>query len=176
MGYYWCEIGCHHEAYGYFGGQSYGAIPVSSKQHSSEQHIQFTETRKKLQLDRMPIQKCWSKSVVKQSVKRKPNENSPNVNAPKPKFNASKPKIGTKPAVTGLKIVARPKKIERPKYSKAVWVSRFDASSTNEDICNYIMDSSPIDDKAKINVHKLVKRGQDLSFLNFVSLPISKPV
>lgn len=107
-----------------------------------------------------------------QPAKRMRSENSPIVNAAKPKFAGPKPKVSTKTAVTGLSIIAQPQRVEKPKFSKAVWVSRFNPSTTCDEISNYIMETAQIDDKAKFNVHKLVKKDQNLSLLKFVSFKI----
>ena len=39
------------------------------------------------------------------------------------KFNAPKPKTGTKTEFTGLSVVGKPKRIEKPKFTKALWLS-----------------------------------------------------
>lgn len=108
----------------------------------------------------------------KQSIKRKRTETTLTANAMKPKFNGPPPKTGTKTTITGLSVVAKSKPIEKPKFTKAVWVSRFDPSTTCDEITNYIMENTKIDDKTKFNVHKLVKKDQDLSQLKFVSFKL----
>lgn len=106
------------------------------------------------------------------SAKRKRSENTPNVNEIKSKFIAPKAKTGTKPAVTGLSIIAQPKRVEKPNFSKSVWVSGFGPDTPSEQISNYILQNTTITDKAKFNIHKLVKKGQDVSSLKFVSFKI----
>lgn len=108
------------------------------------------------------------KNVTHQSAKRLRTDY-----VSKPNFNAPKPKIGTKKtAPTGLTIIAPLKRDEKPKFSKAIWISRFAASTTCDDISRLIVENTPIDDKSKFNVHKLVKKDKDLATLKFVSFKI----
>lgn len=100
------------------------------------------------------------------SAKRRRTENSPKT----VKYNAPKPKTGTKTAFSGLSVVAKPKRIEKPTFAKAVWVSRLNPETTNEEIIDYIEKNTPVNDK--FNVHKLVKKDRDVSTLKFVSFKV----
>ena len=102
-----------------------------------------------------------------------PKSKAPKVNLPKPKLDAPKPKIGTKMSTKGLTVVAKPTKIEKPRYTKAVWVSRLEPETTDTDIATYITENTLIKEKSKFDVHKLVKKDQDLSTLKFVSFKIA---
>lgn len=106
------------------------------------------------------------------SAKRPRTENASTKNANKPKFNVPPAKIGTKTSVSGLSVIAQPKQIEKPNFSKAVWVSRFSPATTSDEITKYITENSSIVDKTRFNVHKLVKKDQNLSLLKFVSFKI----
>lgn len=114
-----------------------------------------------------------------QSNKRRRTETN---NATKPvpkqkvnkKFDAPKPKVGTKTTFTGLSVVENKKfaRVEKPTFTRAVWISRLNPETTNEDIVNYIIVNTQITDTARFNVHKLIKKGCDLSTLKFVSFKI----
>lgn len=112
------------------------------------------------------------RNAINQSAKRRRTENLPTQNATKPKFAGPKPKIGTKTATSGLSVVARPKPIEKPNFTKAVWVSRFSPTTTTDEIAKYIMENASIEDKTRFNIHKLVKKDQNLSLLKFVSFKL----
>lgn len=90
----------------------------------------------------------------------------------KPKFSAPPPKIGTKTAVTGLSVVAKPKHEKKVQFTRAIWVSRLNPATTNEQITEYIVANTPVTESAKFNVHKLVKKDRDVSTLRFVSFKI----
>lgn len=111
------------------------------------------------------------KNAQHQSAKRQRTEE--NVRA---KFNGDKPKakIGTKQIAgpSGLSVVAKPKRPEKPSFTKAIWVSRLNPETTTEQIAEYIVKNTSITDKAKFNVHKLVKKDRELSTLKFVSFKI----
>lgn len=88
------------------------------------------------------------------------------------KFEAPKPKMGTKSTVTRLNVVAKPTRIEKPVFKKAIWVSGFNPATTTEEIVEYIVTETPVNDKLKFNVHKLVKKDKDLSTMKYVSFKI----
>lgn len=107
------------------------------------------------------------------SAKRK-RVNDESENAVK-KFDAPKPKVGTKKTATALNIVptvTKPKPTEKPSFSKSIWISRFNPTTEPSEIANYIVAETPVIDKAKFNVHKLVKKSADLSTMKFVSFKI----
>lgn len=88
------------------------------------------------------------------------------------KFDAPKPKISTKSVFTGLSVVAKQKRIEKPTFKMAVWVSRLLPGTTNDDMANYIVSNKIIAERSKFNVHKLIKKDQDESTLKFVSFKV----
>lgn len=109
------------------------------------------------------------------SAKRQRTEDSPKPFIPpvkNVKFDAPKPKMGTKTLSTRLHVVAKPQRIEKQKFSKAIWVSGFEPATTPEEIVEYIESETPVSDKSKFNVHKLVKKDMDVSSLRFVSFKI----
>lgn len=85
---------------------------------------------------------------------------------------APKAKSGTKLNSCGLSVVSKPKRDEKPKFDKAIWVSRFNRDTTVEEITDYILTETNIDDKSMYTVHKLVKKDCDLTTLKFVSFKI----
>lgn len=89
------------------------------------------------------------------------------------KLNAPAPKVGTKTTASGLSVVVQPKRTPKPTFSKSIWVSRLGPSTTEEEIADYICENTPIVDRAKFSVHKLVKKDRDLSTLKFVSFKVA---
>lgn len=102
--------------------------------------------------------------------KRKRVNNSPQ--REKPKFPT--PKMGTKSNVGGLSAIPqRARKIdEKPKFEKAIWISRLSPDTTEDQIIDYIVNNTAVTDRTKMNVHKLVKKGVEMSSLNFVSFKV----
>lgn len=88
------------------------------------------------------------------------------------KFEAPKPRMGTKLATTRLNVIEKPKPIEKPVFNKAIWISGFNPMTTTEEIIEYIVSETSVKEKSKFNVHKLVKKGQDMSALRYVSFKI----
>lgn len=88
------------------------------------------------------------------------------------KLDAPKPRMGTKSATMRLNVVHKPERVEKPVFGKAIWVSGLAPTTTEQEIIDYIVNDTPINDKSKFRVHKLVKKGQDLSTLKFVSFKV----
>ena len=88
------------------------------------------------------------------------------------KFNAPKPKTGTKTEFTGLSVVGKPKRIEKPKFTKALWVSRIGPETTEGELADWISKNTTVTDCSKFKAHKLVKKDCDLKSLKFVSFKI----
>lgn len=91
------------------------------------------------------------------------------------KFDAPKPKVGTKKSNTNLSIVKpveKPKPTEKKSFSRAIWISRFKPTTEQSEIVDYILAEIPVNDKEKFNVHKLVKKGADLTTMKFISFKI----
>lgn len=104
-----------------------------------------------------------------QTGKRRRPDSTPNE-----KQNYPQPKIGTKSNVGGLSVVAKRelKQDDKPKFEKAIWISRLSPSVTEAEIVEFIASNTTVTDKAKMNVRKLVKKDADLSTLNFVSFKV----
>ena len=102
------------------------------------------------------------------SAKRQRTEKPPQM-----KFTETKPtaKVGTRQSA-GLSVVAKPKRPEKPSFSKAIWISRLTPTETTENITEYIVSNTSVTDKSKFTVHKLVKKDRELSTLRFVSFKI----
>lgn len=83
-----------------------------------------------------------------------------------------KAKVGTRSSTCGLTVYSQPKRNEKPKFDRAIWVSRFDRYTTVEEISDYILAETDIDDKSEYSVHKLVKKDCELDSLRFVSFKI----
>lgn len=86
------------------------------------------------------------------------------------------PKVGTNPKPIGSLVAVQlkpaPKKTEKPKFEKAVWISRLPPPTTEDEVRDYI---STIESAVSphFEVHKLVAKGRPLSELKFVSFKIS---
>lgn len=100
-----------------------------------------------------------------QAIKRKRTDD-----LPRTKINAPRANPGTKKMSTGLSVIQKTVRVEKPKFDKAIWVSRFAPESTNEEIIDWI--SKEIPTKDIFQVHKLVKKDRDVSTLRFVSYKI----
>lgn len=90
------------------------------------------------------------------------------------KMNLPSPKFGTKSNVNGLSVVPKrdPNRDDKPKFEKAIWVSRLRPDVTEEQVVEFITSNTSATDKTKMNVHKLVKKDADLTLLKFVSFKI----
>lgn len=94
-----------------------------------------------------------------------------------PKHRTSKfpePKVGKKTNANGLSVVPKPinSRENKPKFEKALWVSRLNPHTTNDDVIAYITSNTSVIDKERMSVHKLVKKDVDLTTLKFVSFKI----
>lgn len=103
------------------------------------------------------------------SAKRKPTS-SPITS----KMVLPTPKIGTKSNASGLSVVPKPNrnKENKPKFDKALFVSRMHPMSTCEEITGYIISNTTVKDPSKFNVHKMVKKDADLSSLKYESFKV----
>ena len=105
------------------------------------------------------------------STKRRRNDVP--VQQPK-KPNVPAPKMGTNTNAHRLVAIAKPepkKVVEKPKFEKAVWVSRLAPSITEEDIRDYITTNTSV--TSNFTVRKLVAKDRDVSSLNFISFKIA---
>lgn len=93
-------------------------------------------------------------------------------NEPKP--NYPQPKMGTKSNVTGLSVVPKREtnRYEKPKFEKAIWISRLSPTVSEEQLIDFITKNTPVTEEARMCAHKLVKKDTDVSLLNFVSFKI----
>lgn len=84
------------------------------------------------------------------------------------------PKMGTNANVGRLSAIPQPNRSrdEQPKFEKALWVSRLSPDTSIDDVIDFITTNTPVTDKSKMNVHKLVKKGVDLASLQFVSFKV----
>lgn len=101
---------------------------------------------------------------------KRPRTESPS----RPKVNYPEPKMGTKTNANGLSVVVQSNRNSdnKPKFQKALWVSRLNPATTNDDVIAYITSNTSVTDKARINVHKLVRKDVDLTTLKFVSFKV----
>lgn len=90
------------------------------------------------------------------------------------KMELPAPKIGTKPSVNGLLVVPKlnRNKDDKPKFEKALFVSRLDPTTTCEQMVNYIKVHTPVKDENRFHVHRMVKKDADVTALRFVSFKI----
>lgn len=104
-----------------------------------------------------------------QSAKRK-REQSPK---PQPKpMKFPSPKICTGTKVSSLIVVPKKVREMKPTFDRALCLSGLDPMTPVEEIVNHICDNTPVTDKSKFKVYKLVKKDRDLSTLSFVSFKI----
>lgn len=93
------------------------------------------------------------------------------------KPDVPQPKVGTNANVGRLVAVSvapksAPKKTtEKPRFEKAVWVSRLPPATTEDEIREHIATLQTV--SSNFTVHKLVKKDRALSELNFVSFKIA---
>lgn len=90
------------------------------------------------------------------------------------KLKLPTPKVGTKANVVGLSVVqnVERKKNDKQKFSHAIRLTPFNPNTMPDDVIDYITKNTPVTDKSKMNVHKLVKKDADLSLVNFVSFKV----
>lgn len=83
-------------------------------------------------------------------------------------------KVGMKTNAIGLAAVPKVDRIRdvQPKFAKALYVSRLNPATTNEQLSDYIVTNTPVTEKSKFNVHKMIKKGVDKSTLKFVSFKV----
>lgn len=82
-------------------------------------------------------------------------------------------KVGKKANANGLQVVPKVNRSDvEPKFTKALYVSRLNPATTNEQLTEYITENTPINDSTKFNVHKMIKKGVDESTLKFVSFKV----
>lgn len=106
------------------------------------------------------------------SKRRRDNEKP--VKQPMP--NVPPPKVGTKASTSRLVAVvaAKPqpkKQNEKPKFEKAVWVSRLPTTTTDDMIREHITELQTV--SSNFEIHKLVKKDRDLSELSYISFKIA---
>lgn len=87
----------------------------------------------------------------------------------KPK-NLPQPKTGKRVGAVGL--MAAPKIKSKPKYDKALHVSRIDTSVTVEQMNEYITNNTELIENEDFKCTLLVKKGKEISTLSFVSFKI----
>lgn len=106
------------------------------------------------------------------SSKRKRDESSHRVNRENVKFPT--PKVGTKTNVGGLSVVPKRdrKNEDKIQFPKALCVSRLNPTTEEDNVIEYITSNTPVTDKSKMKVHKMVKKGADLSVMNYVSFKV----
>lgn len=103
------------------------------------------------------------------SAKRKRSDSPP-----RQKPNFPTPKVGTKSNVNGLSVVPKlnRNRDERPKYEKALYVSGLDPMTSSEQLAEFIIANTPVNDLNRFKVHKMVKKDADVSKLKFVSFKV----
>ncbi len=86
-----------------------------------------------------------------------------------------KPMTGRSEATIGQKPKPKERKQMRPlsnRFEKSLRVAGLDPSVTVDELCDYIMTNTSLKDKSKFACSMLVKRGQDLSTLTYVSAKV----
>lgn len=120
------------------------------------------------------VQAFKERAATKSSLSVTPGKRQRSDSPPRQRMTLPPPKVGKKMNIAGLSVVPkRERKIdEKPKFEKAIWLSRLSPNTTEEEIIDFITANTPVTDKTKMNVHKLVKKDADLSLLNFVSFKV----
>lgn len=96
---------------------------------------------------------------------------------PNEKLQFPTPKMGKKSDANGLQVVPKVVRSDiKPKFGKALYVSRLNPATTNEQLIEYIVGNTPVTDPSKFNVHKMIKKGIDESTLKFVSFKVEMNV
>lgn len=80
------------------------------------------------------------------------------------------PKKGTRDVTIGKPIAPRKMK---PTFDKAVWVSGLHNETTVDEMINFVLSNTELNEKDQFECHKLVKKEADISKLSFVSFKIS---
>lgn len=81
--------------------------------------------------------------------------------------------MGTRKNVDGLVAVPKPNlNRDKTKFEKALFVTRLSPTTTIDDVIGYITTQTPVTDKERINVHKLVKKDADLSKMQYISFKV----
>lgn len=136
----------------------------------SEQHASMTPTAPAMAYIHEHRRRTYANAAAGTpiSAKRK-RVKSPTLE--KPQFPAAK--IGQNENVNGLQAVPKIVRSDvKPKFAKALFLSRINPATTSEKLSDYIVSNTPVTDPTKFKVHKMVKKGVDESTLRFVSFKI----
>lgn len=108
-------------------------------------------------------------SVGTPGIKRKRVDT---IERPKPKF--PEPKVGTNSNANGLTIVPRVNRVrdDKPVFAKALYVSGLGPATSSEEIADYIVSNTTVNDLTKFKVHKMVKKDADITKLKYVSFKV----
>lgn len=90
---------------------------------------------------------------------------------PKPVSGTRDINIGPKP-VTKEKSNASTTQNTKPKFEKSMWVSGLAPATSNEEMIDFVLKSSGINDQNQFNCHKLVKKDADIDQLSYISFKI----
>lgn len=90
------------------------------------------------------------------------------------KLPVPKPMSGRSEAVIGQKPKPKEQKqmMQRKSYEKSLRVAGLDPSVTVDELCDYIVKNTSLNDKSKFNCTMLVKKGQDLSTFTYISAKV----
>lgn len=120
------------------------------------------------------IENFRSRNYAKAAAAQTPSgkRRRPQSQSLKPKFPETK--MGTKSNEKVLKVVPKPNRVrdEKPKFAKALYVSGLHPDTTTDQLADYIVSYTPVTDATKFKVHKMVKKGVDVSTLKFVSFKV----
>lgn len=83
------------------------------------------------------------------------------------------PKQGTKDIQIGKPIETRSIELKAPNpLSKSVWVSGFHPETTQEELEDYIVNNTPLNEKTKFKCFRLTRKDQDITKMSFISFKI----
>lgn len=113
------------------------------------------------------------------SMKRKRRDESGNGGdrTSRPSLNVPKPRMGRNDAIIGQKPKPWEPRVQKRRsltseFSKSLRVAGLHPSVTVEQLSDYIMKNTPLSDASKFDCMMLVKKGQDLNDLTYVSAKI----
>lgn len=109
-------------------------------------------------------------------ISRTPKRSLSQMEQDKPGKKLPTPKQGKRDIIIGRPVEPKQPRIpkeNKPKFDKAVRVSGLHRDTTVEEMNQFILDYTNVNDKSQFECHKLVKKDADISEFTFVSFKIS---
>lgn len=145
-------------------------VPIYSSLLKSKRKISFKDSESEIQT---PASSKRKRQDDRENGKS-PHDNKMtkpfSLRIPKPLMGRSEANIGQRPKPQEPKVLKR--RAATNVFEKSLRVAGLDPSVTVEDLSDYIMKNTPLSDKSKFECAMLIKKGQDLSELTYVSAKI----